>query len=651
MSTLFRQDTGESLDVRVEDFLDDKFQSFSDLEGLDDLLANVELQRNQLQAQLDNAVKELEEARRTAENSQGSLASRIEDFQKLQKSIDIRVQIAAASDAPSQAIARLKAPMDKLRTVELTQKYLILVQDVGKLKEEAKSHLPASPKSALEPYAQLKEMSMRLREVPESESLYVVEYVEKITESLWSEMKNTMSEELEAVLTKRNWPKVDLESQMDEEWLACVEKLIDLQMPEILHTSDVVSMLPFDVMASIFIAEFRFHFLSDKPTSSPQSLATHCYPWFLTTVEKWADFFRDNLGHLLAAKFQETPVADNTVYVDPVSALITSLLPVMREKVLGVAKGALQQPSLLSDFVSKLLSFDENIRSRFSYDGGDAENGWPGLAAEVLDEHFDEWFAAERKIAMDRFETIMESADGRKIDYDYAGRGRMKPTYAAVRITDLLQSVTGQYDRLRKFKHKIRFLTSIQLDILDGYHDRLRGSLEAYQSITSTLGRTLHGASKEQLVALEGTGGLETLCKVVGSADHIAGTLIEWSDEEFFATLWDELQTRDAKRKSADQIVPNMSYADIKDRTSNLASGEEDGALFDETVNAYTNRRVAAEELLVSALADSHYKAFKSYMNKVQWTTVGDGSDIGMFPSSIFSIFWQWLGLWRSRVC
>lgn len=126
----------------------------------------------------------------------------------------------------------------------------------------------------------------------------------------------------------------------------------------------------------------------------------------------------------------------------------------------------------------------------------------------------------------------MESQDARKIDFDYAVQGKMKPTYAAVRITDLLRSITTQYDRLRKFKHKIRFLIGIQLDILDAYHDRLRGSLEAYQSITSTIGRTLHGVSKEQLAAMEGTGGLETLCKVIGSADHVANTLTEWSDEE-----------------------------------------------------------------------------------------------------------------------
>ena len=89
MAAMAETAKGASLDIRVEDFLDDKLQSTTDLKDLDSLLANVELQRNQLQTQLDTAVKELEEARRTADDRQGSLLARIDEFQELQKSIDV----------------------------------------------------------------------------------------------------------------------------------------------------------------------------------------------------------------------------------------------------------------------------------------------------------------------------------------------------------------------------------------------------------------------------------------------------------------------------------------------------------------------------------------------------------------------------------
>ncbi|KAH0599181.1 hypothetical protein MHUMG1_03298 [Metarhizium humberi] len=626
--SLSHAEASQSLDLRVEDYLDDKLQSMADLDTLDELLVNVETQRNQLQSQLDDAVRELEKARRTTEDRSDSLQQQIDEFNELQASIDTRVKIAAASDAPSEAIARLQRPMKKLQHVELAQKYLILLQDVERLRAEARSYLPDSPKAALEPYAKLKGLALKLRSLSGNEELHLVDHVQAVTESLWNEMKKTMSAELEGVLEKRHWPKVDPHAEMDDEWIACVEKLIDLQMPEITRSSSTLPLLPFNVMTAIFVAEFRFHFMSDKPTSNPQSIGTHCFPWFLTMIEKWEDFFRNNLGHLLATKFHETPVAENTVYLDPVSALITAMLPVMREKVHAVANEAIKNPPFLSSFISQLMTFDENIRQRFSYDDGDDDKGWNGLTGEILDHHFDAWFRVEREFALERFEKIIESADGRKIDYDYSVTGKMKPTFAAVRITDLLRVVTGKYERLRKLKHKTKFLTDIQLDILDGYHDRLRGSLEAYQSITSTLGRTLHGASKEQLAALEGIGALETLCKVIGSSDHIANTLTEWSDEEFFVVLWEDLQTRDAQRSKRNSAASSITPDSILGRVPSHLSdnGSSDSGIFDETVSAYSSRRKAAEQLLVNALVDSHAKAFRAYASKVQWTTVGDAA-------------------------
>ncbi|EQL01985.1 RINT-1 family protein [Ophiocordyceps sinensis CO18] len=599
MTTLSETAPGTSLDMRVEDFLDDRLQSTADLDTLDELLASVETQRTQLQSQLDDAVRELEEARRTAQDRHVSLQARIDDFKQLQQTIDVRAKIAAASDAPSEAIARLQQPMKKLQTIELAQKYLFLLQDVEALRAEARSYLPASPKAALEPYARLKELAVKLRAVQGSEGLHLVHHVERVTDVLWVEMTKIMSAELEAVLSKRQWPRVDPQSQMDDEWIACFEKLLDLQMPELVHSPNVVSLLPLDVMAKMFVAEFRFHFLSDKPTSNLQAIGSHCFPWFLATIDKWETFFRDNLGHLLSAKFRNSQLHNKTAYLDPVCALVTALLPVMREKVQAVATEAIKNPPFLSGFMSQLMALDDDIRTRYSYDGGDAEVGWSGLAAHVLDNHFDAWFQVERDFALERFEQIMESQDARKIDYDYAVAGKMKPTFV---------------------EDDAAPLPAAALDKMEAAASRVRGSLEAYQSITSTIGRTLHGATKEQLAALEGTGALESLCKVAGSADRVASTLSEWSDEEFFAALWEDIQARDAQRRSSE-----VGRDGLEGRLPDMSGeSDEESGIFDETVAAYTMRRKAAEELLIGTLAESHSKAFRAYLGQVQWTTVGE---------------------------
>ncbi|KAI0886545.1 TIP-1 family-domain-containing protein [Annulohypoxylon maeteangense] len=620
-------------DIRLEDYLDDKLQSTTDFESLDNLLASVEIQRNQLQTQLDDATKELQDARRAAEDRQGGLAKSIDEFYQLQESIDVRMKIVAESTAPDEAIRRLEQPMKQLHKVELAYQYVSLLQDVENLRLEARSHLPQNPKAALQSYSRLKKLSIRLRELQraaDEAATHLVNYVEKITEELWQEMKNTMSAELENILKKRDWPQgVDTNAEMDGEWLQCFEKLVDLQVPEILYSEGIVTLLPIEVMAKPFVQWFQFQFMGNNATSNPHAFGTFCIPQFIALIDKWEGFFRDNMGYILSSRFLKTKVGGLSVYLDPACALITALLPVMREKVNAMVQHGLQNPQFLSSLIVQLMDLDDEIRSRFNYDGGDPEKGWAGLTSEVLEKHFDDWFKAEKDFALERYHVIMNSLDARNIDYDYSGVGKMKPTFGAVRVTDLLRSVTSQYERVRRFSHKLRFLIDIQLEILDDYHDRFKDSLDTYYTINSTLGRTLHGLTKEQAAALEGTGAFETLCKVLGSSDHIIATLKDWSNEEFFVTLWDQLQTR-AKRSHGDgDIASGMSYEDVKDKTSSVVGSDGDGGiLFDETISAYTHRRKAAEEYLVSALNDSHQKAFRPYFTKAHWTTISDNTHV-----------------------
>lgn len=528
-------------DIRLEDYLDDKLQSTADFEILDSLIASVEVQRSQLQTQLDDAVRELEDARRSAQDRQGGLSQSIAEFRALQQSIDARLKIVANSAAPDEAIQRLEGPMQQLHKVELAYQYVSLLQDVENMRLEARSHLPHSPKAALEPYTRLKQLGARLRGLQrpaDGAATHLVEHVEVTTETLWKEMKSIMSQEMETVLKDRNWPReIDVTSEMDSEWLQCFEKLVDLQVPEVLYSESVVALLPFEVMAKPFAQWFRFQFMGNSTTSTPQSFGTFCVPQFISLIDRWEGFFRENVGHILFSRFRDTSVGEMSVYIDPACALVTAMLPVMREKIDMVLQEGLTNPQFLSSLTIQIMNMDDELRSRFNYDGGDQEQGWSGLAAEVLDKHFDVWLKAEKEFALERFRAILVAADARNIDYDYSTPGKMKPTYGAVRVTDLLRTVTSQYERVRRFTHKLRFLIDIQLEILDEYHDRLKDSLDAYYTITSTIGRTLHGVTREQTAALEGTGAFETLCKVLGSADHIVTTLKDWSNEEVSSCL------------------------------------------------------------------------------------------------------------------
>lgn len=204
----------------------------------------------------------------------------------------------------------------------------------------------------------------------------------------------------------------------------------------------------------------------------------------------------------------------------------------MKEKIDTVLAQVGKEPNLLSQFVKEIFSFDQTVRDKFNFDGGDAERGWKGLSWEVLDTWFQEWSQVEKKFALKRYQEIIKAPNSGDIDYDGAPLGKTKATFGAGQVADLISTVTSTYNRLRKFKHRFMFLIAIQAEILDQYLGRLNDSLESYQSMTSTVGRTLHGVTREQQASLEGVGGLRSLCKVFGSAEHLISMLKEWSNEE-----------------------------------------------------------------------------------------------------------------------
>ncbi|KAL5614984.1 hypothetical protein BROUX41_005050 [Berkeleyomyces rouxiae] len=618
-------------DMRIADYLDDKLQTLDDFGGLDELLASVEDQRNQLQQQLETTIQDLDRARIAQENREDDLNRRIVEFQQLQKQIDDSVAIASTASAPTEAIQRLQEPLRKIQTIELAQSYLELLQDAHNLKIEALEKVVESPKAAVVPYSQLKALAENMNKLhgaADEAAVHLVSYVNELATDLWLELKTRTAAQLEAILVARKWPLVDPESEMDDEWILCIDKVLELQSTEILSAPQPVSLLPFEVMCKVFISEFEYHFMSDKPTSAAQSATTHCFPWFLATIEKWEDFFRDNLGYLMALKVKNTTVAENLVYIDPVCALLTTMLPVMQRKAEMVLEEISNNGALLSRFITALMDFDDSIRAKFNYDDGSVE-GWTGLTTIVLDKWFDAWFTAERTFAMERLQSIMEAPDSKTIDYDYGGSGKTKPTKGAVKVTDLLKSVTSQYQRVHKFKHRLKFLINIQLDIMDEYHDYLSNGLQAYQAMTSTVGRTLHGLSKEQAAALEGIGGMESLCKVYGSADHVITTLKDWSNEEFFVAMWYELHGR-TKKNDHRRVTSAVTIEQVKDRISTAVDSEtKEGVLFDETITAYTRRRTAANEFLIAAVVESHSKALKLYTGSLRWTTlIEDFTDV-----------------------
>jgi RAD50-interacting protein 1 len=196
-------------------------------------------------------------------------------FRTQQSSIDKQLSTITASNTPNDTAQKLKGPMEKLRKLELAEAYVKLLKEVNDLTVEARRHLPNDPKEALKPYTRLKQLSISLRQLQgpaEGAGVHIVKYVDDRTISLWGEMKKIMSDEFETVLKKNHWPtSPDIWSR---EWSDCFEKLLDLQAPELLSARGFGILLPMAVLTKTFVQQFKYHFMSERPTNSLHSVCS-----------------------------------------------------------------------------------------------------------------------------------------------------------------------------------------------------------------------------------------------------------------------------------------------------------------------------------------------------------------------------------------
>lgn len=136
----------------------------------------------------------------------------------------------------------------------------------------------------------------------------------------------------------------------------------------------------------------------------------------------------------------------------------------LRRKAFAFTPQISQQPHLLSHFVHELMSFDTNLKDDWNYDGGSGIDAWKGLTWEVLvqKDWFGRWLEVEKDceyffislsdlrfdfekniVALARYQTIISTPESGALDYDSVGNGATKPTKAAIRVNDLLETITG----------------------------------------------------------------------------------------------------------------------------------------------------------------------------------------------------------------
>ncbi|TPX19788.1 hypothetical protein DIZ76_017580 [Coccidioides immitis] len=636
----------------MTEYLNENIQTVADLQSLDSLLESLQKQQELQKQQLREAEEILSKATEASKQHTETVRRRAEAFNEQQNDIDRRLVEVTQSKSSDEATRKFEASMEKLGRLEIAKGYMELLGRVNRISEDTLSVIQRSPNDALSLYSEVRALASSLVSVQvaaEGAAPHLIDYTTKLVGSLKDALQKEYSGKLRAVLEKMKWPSKEL--QVDDalvrQWADWFELLLRLQEPDVIPQIELLqneaqyqetpALLPLEEMMSPLNLRFRYHFSGDKPTNrldKPEYFLSH----IIDLINTYSDFFMTYLQPILNRRAQDCDSRLIPFYSNAIFSYITALLPMARHKINSTLPHIANHSQLLSHFIHELMQFDNDVREIWGYSPAFKEDrGWKGLTWEVLvkQDWFAQWLQVEKDFALSRYQDIIDAPDSGEIDYDGVEATATKPTKAAIRVNDLLETITDRYRPLSSFSQKLRFLIDIQITIFDLFHERLHSGLEAYLAMKSTIGRTVQGSSASQ-VSLEGIAGLERLCRIFGSAEYLEKKMQDWSDDVFFLELWYELQDRvDQNARSGRPVAGSMSISDVAARTSSSitdsnadhGAGGIEGALFDETSSAYRRIRIRSESIIVSTLTSSMQTSLKAYSRSSNWASLAPSSD------------------------
>lgn len=445
------------------------------------------------------------------------------------------------------------------------------------------------------------------------------------------QVKNILITDLSSLLKRSNWlgSKFKLETLSPEtasEINVKVSSLISLQnisnKPQYPDTWWAL-----DVLLEPFYQRFDYHFNTNKETnklSKPE--------WAFNYVE---EFLTKNLKLFQVVINQSfKPLKKIMIY-----EVITSLLVPTRKKILDMVNILNERIEsyktendtvnydksgrLLSHLIFELTSFDQRLRNNYKYnphlksiDELPAKR-WLGLTADVLLQGDKErlgtsnWLNFESILANKRFTSeIIQDQDALKIDIDYRAsdksqvvNGISKPSYSSLNLIKLFNNLTSHYKTMRMVKFQLKYVSTIQLKLIESYHDYLRQNLKKFDDKNSLVKMlnlipgSLDTKTKpnQDQKATDTIKDLEMLTGIFCLAQFILQNLEQWSEELVFIQLW-----------NAYKAVANKQY-------------EPEATIFTGAIDQYSQLIGDIRSRYESFFKKGIRNYLKEYINSSQW--------------------------------
>ncbi|KAG2736826.1 hypothetical protein G9P44_000916 [Scheffersomyces stipitis] len=565
------------------DYINANFTGLDDLASVSSKLDHLNKLRDSIKNAVDVKVGDTESA---------STSSFSVDSEKLNSSIDKIISVLDYSSETTDladALANIDALilefgsldfLTKLRN-QLAEK--ISVQKSIKLLHEANDvHQQLTSALSITELADIAKKVKLSIPVDDPVSDQLLEILNTKVETLVSEKRNSIQPKFSKLLHDSNW----LQSNSDVSTIPSatlnainryVNDLVDLQ--SILDPPSYPSTWwALDILLEPIITRFNYHFntphMETNKISKPE--------WALDFIEK---FLSDNLALLNLVVEHIFKLCHRIATFE----IITTLLNPLREKILSSIKVLnanidkySEQPvnleksgRLLSHLIFELSSFDQRLRNIYKYNpyienlAQAPSKKWTGLTGDVMLRGNDEslavtnWLNFEKQLANKRFNSeILNSDDAFRIDFDYQGsfdednsevvKNVIKPTYSAYAIVKLFDNLSSHFQTLSIVKYQLKYVSSIQLDLLDKYFERLDKMRKEFNNSFNqkAMLNLIPGGLNEKNVrevntdtVKLGMANLQTISELFCSAKFISNALEQWSEELIFIQLWEAFKS------------------------------------------------------------------------------------------------------------
>ncbi|KXN81133.1 RAD50-interacting protein 1 [Leucoagaricus sp. SymC.cos] len=651
----------ETSNSRTTDYLNQKVPSLESLDQLEALLEQTQIRHEDLQTRLTSCNERtrtlITDTRNSAEEqlttSKELSLQRHSLADELSELTNELVSVLYDENKQPTLLEDIETLHRDLKELESVKGYVQVIQYGLKLSESAVAQAKSAnivSVSSVTVYQDLRKFvekitnaCVHVEDGSGQQKLHIVDFLERVRDCTWADIKNALSTTLTTAAEKLGWPmNVNYAAASTSDRKAFEDAFVNLLKLQAIgkdigvDTTEKSGLYSLQALVIPVSLRFKYHFEGTRPTNRLDkvdfiswktkfvSLTLLQPEWYFTHVLNVAHEHR----HFMESIIQPLLSSSEYTQIHAWREFALLLLPLLSRKFRKTIPFLLPSPSVLAHTIYQALSFDASFTEEgFQLQGtsaaslGDKEVKWDGISHIILgnQQWFQAWLAGEQKFVEDQYLEIIGASDAWAISDETEGAQAtaLKSTNSARRIKALFEQVTDRYSPLPSASQRIQFLISVQLPILDSYLSRITSSLDAFETLSLALVRAVPGAlslggkgegsvnvNTQNLTS--GIEGIQRLCKALLSAAHVELALEAWAEDLFFLELWSNIHHNAALRAriEANPLLPQLG-------PENLEVPKD--TIFEVFINRYTAIIIRAENMIVQQVCNEVETQLKAH--------------------------------------